>query len=423
MGCDVGDPARKALPHHAVARAALLSLAAFPVVLALLVLAASPGRLLPALPRYRYEPHPGDAYGYYYCAREVISTVLREAPLVLIAFLVAAAIIVVARRRTGDPALRLLAWIWAIGVIAAVLAERVHFTGAAQFGWPLVWSVPLSVLRVISAQPSLGASFAIGLALSLICNAITVVASFVVARRAGLSERVAFAGAALVALWPVLSLLTGPHAASNASWQIWLGLSLYTEPLSTALVLAALALLLAREADRRSLVLAGGLLGYATLVRLSDVLILGCVIVAQLTLRERIEALATAFGAAAFAPAVLLYWPKGYPALKPPIFPKHPFELQYAHAAWGSSYLWHPWVLVVLVPVGLVGIARTRARAAALLWSCVGLTALFYTFYQVTPEHPRFLYVVLPIVLLFWAAGISVVMGEVARRLARVAAR
>lgn len=419
----MGSQAREALPDRPVARYAVLVLAAFPVLLALLALAASPHRLLPGLPHYRYEPHPGDAYGYYYCAREVISAALRDAPIIFVALLVAAGLVFLSRRVTADPAWRLLAWFWAAGVLAAVVAERVHFTGAAQFGWPLAWSIPLGVVRAVSAQPPLGVSFAIGLVLSLACNAVTVVSSFVVARRAGFGEALAFAGAALVAFWPLLSLLTGPHAASNASWQIWLGLSLYTEPLSTALVITALALLLARPLDRRRAVTAGALLGYATLVRLSDVLILGCVLAALLLRRERLEALATAAGAAAFAPAVLFFWPKGYPSLKPPIFPKHPFELHYARAAWGSSYLWHPWVIVALVPLALIGILRARPRAAAMLWSCVGATALFYTFYEVTPEHPRFLYVVLPIVLLFWAAGLAVVFGGVARVLARVAAR
>ncbi len=419
----MGDQAREALPTSSLGRVALGALAAFPVLLALLVLAASPGRLLPGLPHYRYQPHPGDAYGYYYCAREVISTALRDAPFVAAALIVAVGLILVARRSTRDPALRLLSWIWAVGVVVAVLAERVHFTGAAQFGWPLAWSVPLGVVRVVTAQPQLHVSFAIGLALSLVCNAVSVVAAFVIARRAGLSDAISFAGAGLVAFWPLLSLLTGPNAATNASWQIWLGLSLYTEPLSTALVATALAILLARGSDSRRLVLGGALLGYATLVRLSDVLILVCVLVAQLAWRERRAALVTAAAAAAFAPAVLLYWPKGYPALKPPVFPKHPFELHYARAAWGSSYLWHPLVVVALVPLALLGILRARRWAAALLWSCVGVTALFYTFYQVTPEHPRFLYVVLPIVLVFWAAGAVAVVEAAAKRLARVAAR
>lgn len=420
----MGDPAREALPHRTLTRIALLGLALFPVALALLALAASPGRLVPGLPTYRYQPHPGDAYGYYYCAREVISTVLHDAAFVAGAVLVAAALVVVTRRRTADPALRLLAWIWAAGVVVGVLAERVHFTGAAQFGWPLAWSIPLGIVRLVTAQPVLGLSFALGLALSLACNAITVVASFLVARRAGLGDAVAFAGATLVAFWPLVSLLTGPNAATNASWQIWLGLSLYTEPLSTALVVVALALLLARPpVEPRRLVLAGALLGYATLVRLSDVLILGCVLVAQLLWRERSEAAATAAGAAAFGPGALLYWPKGYPALKPPVFPKHPFELHYANAAWSHSYLWHPLVLVALVPLGLVGILRARSRPAAVLWSCIGVTALFYTFYQLTPEHPRFLYVVLPIVLVFWAAGAVTVVEALVGRLARVAAR
>ena len=96
--------------------------------------------------------------------------------------------------------------------------------------------------------------------------------------------------------------------------------------------------------------------------------------------------------------------------LKPPVFPAHPFALRYARDAWSHSLLWHPAVLTVLVPVALLGTAATRRRSAALLWSCVAVTSAFYTFYSLTPIHPRFLFVVLPIVLVFWAAGAALVV-------------
>jgi hypothetical protein len=40
----------------------------------------------------------------------------------------------------------------------------------------------------------------------------------------------------------------------------------------------------------------------------------------------------------------------------------------------------------------------------------VAATAAFYTVYALTPIHPRFLFVVLPIVLVFWAAGAAVIV-------------
>ncbi|HEX7626390.1 MAG TPA: hypothetical protein VF379_04975, partial [Gaiellaceae bacterium] len=250
-----------------------------------------------------------------------------------------------------------------------------------------------------------------GLALSVICNVATVLATYVIGLNIGLRNRVALLGAALVALWPLVSLLAGSRGALNGTWQIDLGLSLYTEPLSTALVVTALALIVARAGDDRRAALAGALLGLGTLVRLSNVLILGCVLVALFVVRERKRAAVLALGAAAWAPATLFFWPKSYPKLKAPVFPAHPFEWSYAGHAWTDSTLWHPAVVLVLVPLALIGIKRAAPRAAVLLWSCVAVTALFYSFYELTPIHPRFLFVVLPIVLLFWAAGADVVVA------------
>ena len=119
-------------------------------------------------------------------------------------------------------------------------------------------------------------------------------------------------------------------------------------------------------------------------------------------------------GALAFAPAALLFWPKSYPKLKPPVFPAHPIGLGYAREAWQHSLLWHPAVLAVLLPIALLGTLRTARGPALLLWSCVAATAAFYTVYSLTPIHPRFLFVVLPIVLVFWASGAAVVVRAAA---------
>jgi hypothetical protein len=34
-------------------------------------------------------------------------------------------------------------------------------------------------------------------------------------------------------------------------------------------------------------------------------------------------------------------------------------------------------------------------------------TAVLYSFYQLTPLHPRFLFVAVPPVFVFWAAGVA----------------
>jgi hypothetical protein len=388
----------------------LVSLAVFPAVLALLVLAAEPGRLLPGLPHYRYQPLPGDAYGFFYAARAAITGLHSAA--VVVSVVVALVILGLTWRR--GIAVRIVGISWALGVVAAGIAHAVPVTGAAQLGWPLLWAIPLLPLRVIGeATPDV--AFAPALAISLLCNAVTVLASYVIARRIGFRENVALFGAALVSFWPLLSLLTGADAARNATWQVWLGLSLYTEPLSTALVAVALALVVGRETSERDAAIAGALLGAATLVRVSNVLIAGCVVVALALFGRRRQAILAAVAGLAWAPAVLLFWPKGYPKLKPPIFPAHPFAVHYASDAWAKSYLWHPLVLVVIVPIALLGILKSSRRDAMLLWACVGVTALLYTFYELTPIHPRFLYVIVPIVLVFWAAGVSVLAGAARR--------
>jgi hypothetical protein len=280
-----------------------------------------------------------------------------------------------------------------------------------------VWGLALLPVRVVGASIRPDVAFGFGLALSLACNAVSVVATYLLARGVGLQERIALFGAGLFSFWPLLSLLAGSRAGQNGTWQIDLGLSLYTEPLSTALVLVALVRVIRGSPGAGSSLLTGALLGGAVLVRLSNVLVVFCVLGYLLIGREqnRKRAFAVAAGAAAFAPAAILFWPKSYPKLKPPVFPAHPFALDYARYAWSHSLLWHPAALLVLVPLALIGSARTPLRQAALLWSAVAATAAFYTFYVLTPIHPRFLFVVLPIVLVFWAAGATTVVGAATR--------
>jgi hypothetical protein len=389
----------------------LAGLALFAIALPLAVLAASPGRLLPGFPHYRFQPLPGDAYGYYYCALGLIAAIRRNAPEVLGVGAVAALLVIVVWRRSTNSAWRILACTWALGLVAAVLAREVHFTGAAQVGWPLVWAVTLFPFRILGGNPSPDLAFGLGLALSLLFNAITVVGTYALGRVAGLGRNVAVAGAALIAAWPVISLLTGSDAATNGSWQVFLGLALYTEPLSTALVVLGLVFALDDGVDDRRAVLSGALFGLATLVRLSNALIAACVVIALLLRRDVRRPALMVLAAAAWLPAAAFFWPKSYPKLKPPIFPAHPFELSYVRSAWTDSYIWHPAVLLVLIPLALLGIRRATRRTAVVLWSCVGVTALFYSFYELTPIHPRFLYVVLPIVLVFWAAGAAVLIA------------
>jgi hypothetical protein len=381
---------------------------AFRVLFPLAVLAASPGRLLPGLPRYRYNPLEGDAYGYYFGAREILDVWRREAVVVLPLALIAAVAVFLAWRRWRG-ATRVVAIAWAIGVVVAAICAYTRFTGAPQIGWPLVWSVALLPYRAVGLPLNPDVAFGFGLTLSLVCNAITVVATYRLARIASLGRSAALAAASLFAYWPLLSLLTGHNAAVNGTWQVDLGLSQYTEPLSTALVIVGLVLVLERANGNVGAALGGGLLGLSVLVRLTNVLIAAAVVVALLLWRERQRAIAVAVTGLASAPAVALYYPKGYPMLKPPVFPKHPFRFSYASAAWNQSLMWHPAVLLAIVPIALVGALRVRRRVSALLCLSVALTAGFYTFYKLTPIHPRFLFVVLPMVAILWVAGVGAI--------------
>jgi hypothetical protein len=392
----------------------LLLAIGFRVVLPLAVLAASPGHLLPGLPYYRYNPLEGDAYGYYFGAREILDVWRREAFVLLpIALMGATAAIIAWRRWRG--AGRIATIVWAFGLVAAVICVFARFTGAAQIGWPLVWSLPLLPYRAagLALDPSI--AFVFGLTLSLLCNAITVAATYRLARIASLSRNVALVAASLFAYWPLISLATGPNAAANGTWQVDLGLSQYTEPLSTALVTTGLVLVLKRGLGNANAVLGGALFGLAVLVRLSNVLIAVLVVIALLLWRERNRAVVVALTGLAFAPAVVLYYPKSYPKLKPPVFPSHPFELKYAGPAWTQSLLWHPAVLVAIVPFALLGAFVIPRRIAAVLGAAVVLTAAFYSLYQLTPIHPRFLFVVLPIVALLWAAGVAAITTHIPR--------
>ena len=92
------------------------------------------------------------------------------------------------------------------------------------------------------------------------------------------------------------------------------------------------------------------------------------------------------------------------------------FALHNARVAWTHSLLWRPAQLVVLVPLAVVGALATRRAGSVLLSAAILLTAAFYSFYFFTPLHPRFLFVVLPPLLVLWVAGACAVVGAVRTR-------
>jgi hypothetical protein len=361
---------------------------------------------LPGLPRYRWDGLSGDATGFYAAAREFIAAWGRI-PKPLLALLALATVAYVAwlfrswRRR---PALR--PWLvpltlFAFGLLAAANIHWQDPSGAAVFGWPLVWALPLLPLRMLGLLDE-NAAFAVGVVIQLACNVVTLVAVAYAGLHASGRRSVGVAAAALWALWPFLAgLLAGHSAWANGSWAIDAGLHMYTEPLSTALGATALALVLAPQATPMRLAVAGCALSLATFVKDSNALVAGLALLLLAwrfrgDLRRVLPFLA---GAVSLVPPVAVYWRLGYPQLydNPSSWPEHPFALGHLRRSWGDSLVFDGRTLAVLVPLAVVGaLALRRPWPLAVVAGWTLVNAVFYSFYANTAQHPRFLYASLP---------------------------
>jgi hypothetical protein len=384
--------------------AALASLIAVRVAIPLLVLVAA-GHDLPGLPPYDYAPLNGDATGFYAEARELISVSFGPAGAAALLLLTAGAVAV---WRLGRTWMSIAVGCLAVSLAASALVLGSRPTGAAVVGWPLLWSIPLFPFRVVGLLDD-DLAFAVGLLLSLAANAVTVVATAYIGLRATGSRAVGVAAATLFAVWPLLTRpLAGPSAWENGQWNVDVGLHLYTEPLSTALVATAIALLLSSRLDPIRLATAGGLLGYATVVRPSNGLF-AALAVALLALRIGLRrTLPAAAAGLAFAPLVAAYWPKGYPKIE-----NVPgFSLAQADRSWADSLLFDPRALLILLPLALLGLAAVGRWNAALLGAVIATNVALYSFYEHTHLHPRFLYVALPALFALEAAGTWLVIRK-----------
>jgi hypothetical protein len=334
----------------------------------------------------------------------------------LVLGLVAALILIARALRQGRVPSHwaLVAAALAVGIAIAVVITKMSPPGAAVFGWSLLWSIPLFPLRAVHLlHPN--SAFAAGLVLSLIANSVTTIATALLGTRATGSRNVGLLAAGLWAFWPLLiGGIAGEHAWGNGSWTTDVGLSMYTEPLSTALVTSALVVLLASKPSPLGLSAAGVVLSFATLVKSSNGIIaavIALVCLAQLGRRQVLPLLA---GGLALAPATIAYWPRGYPKITGPAAerPALASSLDAAARNWLDSLVFSPRALLVLLPVSVLGIAGIRSWfARALLVLPVLANAAFYTGYAYTAEHPRFLYVSLPPVLVLWAAGTAKVFS------------
>jgi len=134
-------------------RGPLAALVAVRLAIPLAALAAS-GSDLPGIPRYDYAPLNGDANDYYAAGRELISTLLREAPLTAaLALCVAIAAWWGLRLRRGRPDLAwaaLAAPALALGLALAAEIRFMHVSGAGTIGWPATAST-MSARKVVMA--------------------------------------------------------------------------------------------------------------------------------------------------------------------------------------------------------------------------------------------------------------------------------
>ena len=187
--------------------------------------------------------------------------------------------------------------------------------GAPVVGWPLLWA-----LRTRAPPRLLDPGFGPDAAIRRRCGPL-VRGGRRHGRRRGLRRTLGEwqagcrdAGAALCSRsghsFPVSWSASAP--GRTASWFVDVGLHLYTEPLSTALVVGAVALLLRPAATDLTIGRRRDCLGYATVVKLSDgVIAIGLVRRSARARRWRQAALLTV-GGLVWAPLALAYWDKGY---------------------------------------------------------------------------------------------------------------
>jgi hypothetical protein len=394
---------------------------------------ADAGSGLPGMPAFTRPARDGglsgDATGFYAATREFMAAWGRmpRAVLaldVLVTLAAAAALVLLWRRRPAWRPWLVPAALCTFGLVVSVDVHWMKPSGAAVFGWPLLWSLPMLAYRALGVGLSKHVAWDFGFALTLICVALTVVAVAYLGRNATGRRWVGLLAAAFWTFWPLLvGVIAGHHAWANAQWEVDVGLHNYSEPLSTLLVTAGAALILSPRLTQMRLTLAGCALSAATLVKISNALLAAAVLVIVFLRGRTREALPYLAGALALAPLVLVYWPLSYPKLfnNSHSWPRDPFDAGHIVTSWTHSSIFTPHTLAIVVPLAAIGIAGLlRPWALALVLAFLLINPVFYSFYANTAQHPRFLYASLPELFVLWAAGIGVLYTLATRpRLAR----
>jgi hypothetical protein len=240
---------------------------------------------------------------------------------------------------------------------------------------------------------------------------VTTVATAYLGRYATGKRSVGLVAAALYAFWPVwVGLVAGERAWENGQWHADIGLLLYTEPVSTALVVAAAALLLKPALGGTRATAAGLVLSYSAVVKLTNGLV-AAAFLPLVAVRHGIrQAIPFAVACIVFMPILAVYWPKGYVKIYggdiAPV--DRPWSLDYVQLSWQRSTVFTGTMLLLLcVPaaIGAVLVQGWYARLVLLL--PIVLTTAVYSVYYVTYLHPRFLFVALPFVFVLMATGVT----------------
>ena len=406
--------------------AMIAALVALRVLIPLAVLAAAPAKL-PLLPAYTYAPLNGDSFGFYETVanifeafRGVLIGWIGLASLTLMACFSSAAVIL---WRGGVRWLAVLLPAFGISLIVGVLVHDIAASGAGVVGWPLVWALATFPLPLFDIALTPERAFPSGLALTLIANAATVVATALIGLRATGRRSVGLIAAGLYATWPLwVGIVAGSRAWENGQWLVDVGLHLYAEPVSTALVVVSLALLLHPRLSATSAAVAGLLLGFATAIKLTNGPVAAILVVIVALQCGARRAVIFALGGIVSAPIVFGFWSKGYVDTsggRGGVDLDALYQWRFVSVNARTSTIFTGAMLLVLVPLAVVGIlALIGWFQRATLIAPIIVTIVLYSSYYVTNQHPRFYYVILPSVLVLLAAG-AVLIWDLSRRRVR----
>ena len=108
----------------------------------------------------------------------------------------------------GSPTRRVVAVLLPAAAVSLALTLPIHQMqppGAAVFGWPLLWAIPMIPIRAAGLGPSPDTAFVVGFVLTLVALAVAVVATAYVGRYATGRRSVGLVAAGLFAVWPLVS--------------------------------------------------------------------------------------------------------------------------------------------------------------------------------------------------------------------------